>query len=128
MFEKLEIVRMAQAMASYAGTRQGLIAENVANADTPGYRARDLNAFADTYYEPGHGMRQTRAGHIATDRDFAAEISGGHVAGADSPNGNGVSLESEMLRAADTQRQHDMALSIYRNASNVLRSSLGRSR
>ncbi len=33
MFEKLELTRMAQALAAHAGTRMGVIAENVANSE-----------------------------------------------------------------------------------------------
>ena len=47
MFEKLEITRMAQALAAQSGSRMAVIAQNVANADTPGYKAKDVPAFAD---------------------------------------------------------------------------------
>ncbi|MFD1807778.1 hypothetical protein ACFSHQ_05285 [Gemmobacter lanyuensis] len=53
MFEKLQIVRMAQALAGHAGARQGEIARNIANADTPGYRARDMPDFAAAYADGG---------------------------------------------------------------------------
>ncbi|MDG1803103.1 MAG: flagellar biosynthesis protein FlgB, partial [Paracoccaceae bacterium] len=46
--------------------------------------------------------------------------------GASSPNGNSVSLEQEMLRSVDAQRQHNRALAIYKHTMTVLRSSLGR--
>ena len=49
MFEKLEITRMAQALSAHAGARLGLVAQNVANADTPGYKARDLPDFAEVW-------------------------------------------------------------------------------
>ena len=45
MFEKLELTRMAQALAAHAGARMAVIAQNVANADTPGYKAKDLPDF-----------------------------------------------------------------------------------
>ena len=46
--------------------------------------------------------------------------------GADSPNGNTVSLEQEMVKMADVRKDHEMALAIYRNASGILRASLGK--
>ncbi len=123
MFEKLEIVRMAQSMARYASERQQLVARNIANADTPGFEAKDLPDFA-TSYASSSTMRHTRAGHIsgAVDQMSATPIS---VGGGGSPNGNTVSLENEMVKAVDIKQQHDMALAIYRNTSNVLRSALG---
>jgi len=47
MFEPLEVTRLAHALAAHSATRQSVIAANVAHADTPGYRARDVEGFAD---------------------------------------------------------------------------------
>jgi flagellar basal-body rod protein FlgB len=43
-----------------------------------------------------------------------------------SPNGNTVSLETEMVRAVEVKQQHDMALAVYRTVSDIVRTSLGR--
>jgi len=129
MFEKLEIARMAQALAAHAGARQAAVAQNVAQADTPGYRAVDLPDFAAAYRDAGDASRwrATRPGHIP-------QAAGGldtqprAVRGAASPDGNTVSLEAEMVKAAAVRQDHDMALSIYRSVSDILRASLGRPR
>ena len=42
MFDRIETLRMASSLTAHAAERQKLIAQNVANADTPGFRARDL--------------------------------------------------------------------------------------
>lgn len=127
MIEKLELTRMAQAMASYAGARMGIIARNVANADTPGFKTQDLPDFATAYATQAEGMRSTRAGH------FGAPMSGlvprtVTAFGEMSPNGNSVSLEQEMVRMAEVRQQHDMALSIYRSTSGIVKIALGRGR
>ncbi|MCT8331706.1 FlgB family protein [Albidovulum sediminis] len=127
MFQQTEILGIASALARHATQRQSLIAENVANADTPGYRRRDLESFAETYDRGAQArMHATRHGHFQT---FAAEAGGFRVArtgGGMSPNGNDVSLEDEMVRAASIRQDHDMALSVYRASLGVLRASLGR--
>ena len=121
MFEKLDLTRMAQAMASHAGARLGVVAGNIAHADSPGYKMRDLPAFAETY-DSGQ-MRATRAGHLgAAERAPEPRI----VRGPGSPNGNTVSLEAEMVKAVAVRQDHEMALAIYRNTSDILRTSLGR--
>jgi len=129
MFEKLEITRMAQALASHAGARMGVVAGNIANADTPGYKTRDMPDFARTYLEmrQGEGQRATQPGHI---NGFARNQRQEPVIqlGPASANGNTVSLEGEMVRAADIRQQHDLALSVYRASSNILRLALGRGR
>lgn len=120
------VLSMASALAAHAGQRQELAARNVAHADTPGYRARDLAEFAESYDpQSGLSVRMTRAGH----RDG---MSGTGVAelridpAPSAPNGNAVSLEAEMRRAADIKHQHDMALSVYQSALGILRTALAR--
>lgn len=127
VFGKLEVTRMAQALSAHAGARQAIVAQNVAQADTPGYRAQDLTPFAETFAADAPGLRITRAGHLSQ-----ALSAGGRAVeaspGALSPNGNSVSLEAEMVRAVDVRLQHDMALSVYRSVSDIVRASLGRPR
>ena len=126
MFEKLQLTAMAQAMSSHAGARMGLIAQNVAHADTPGFKALDLPSFAEAYRaaDPG-ALRQTRAGHLAG-QDSETRALPRQAGGAEAPNGNSVSLEQEMVKAASVRQDHEMALAIYRNTSDILRASLGR--
>lgn len=128
MFEKLDVVRMAQAMATHAGARQEAIARNIANADTPGYKAQDLPDFAQTFAALAPmAMRATRPGHLMAEDKINVPVPQAS-GGAASPNGNTVSLESEMVKAVEVRQQHDMALAIYRSSTNILRISLGRGR
>lgn len=130
MLENLEVLRMAGAMAAHAGRRNAVVARNIAHADTPGYTARDLAPFAQSYADAGgnSAMRATRPGHLTpADRPAAARETATVTAESGAtPNGNTVSLEREMMRAAEVRHQHDLALSIYRSATTILRTSLGR--
>lgn len=126
MFESLNVTRMAQALASHAGARLGLIARNVAQADTPGYKAVDLEDFAATWgRNSGSDMRATRPGHF-TDATTALQPILQQNGNAMSPDGNTVSLSQEMVKSVEVRQQHDMALAVYRNASEIVRASLGR--
>ena len=128
MLPKLEVVEMTRALAAHAGARQEIIARNVANADTPGYQAADLPSFAQAYRSggPSLGLRHTRPGHLAGGTPSGTTITARATTGHGSPNGNSVSIEAEMVKAAETRQQHDMALAIYTSLSGVLRASLGR--
>lgn len=117
MFETLKITAMAQAMAAYAGNRMGLVARNVANADTPGYRALDILPFSEVYQASAKDTSGSPAVSPATPFLAAGEVD---------PNGNSVSIEREMVRAAGARQEQEMALSIYRSASAIIRASLGR--
>lgn len=127
MFEKLEITRMAQSLAAHSGARMAVIAQNVANADTPGYKAKDLPGFAEVFATDDSHMRATRAGHL-TAASMAAMPAAETANGREAPNGNSVSLEGEMVKSVEARQNHDMALAIYRATSDVIRASLGRNR
>ena len=129
MFGQLEIFQLAQIRAQHSSARQANIAANIANADTPGYRATDITPFNEAY-QPGrdgsvaNGLRTTRAAHV-----FPGEMSTARMEVVDrpsggSPSGNTVSLEMEMLQAIDADRAHNRAVTIYETSLNILRSSL----
>ncbi|MBM7066204.1 FlgB family protein [Actibacterium sp. 188UL27-1] len=127
MFDKLEIFQLAGGMARHAGARQNVIARNLANTDTPGFKSQDISSFARSVDGSSDtGLRASRVGHL-TDASAAGgwrvSDAGG---GSNAPNGNSVSLEGEMVKAAETQQQHTTAISIYRSAIDILSTSLGR--
>lgn len=125
MFENLTLFKTSHAMARHAGTRQVLVARNMANADTPGYRPSDLVPFAQQF-DASATLKASRSSHL----NAAPGLLGTEVRevsdATPSPNENAVSLEEEMLRAVDVKRQHDRALAIYKHTLTVLRASLGR--
>ena len=127
MFGKPEILSAAGALSRHASALQRAVAENVANADTPGYRARDVAGFSlDLASSPGV-MRATRAGHVGADQGTADyTVIARANPNSQSVNGNAVSIEGEMVRAMDARREHDVALSIYKTSLDILRASLGR--
>lgn len=127
MFENLDVIKMANAMSERAGARMGVIARNIANADTPNYRAMDLPSFAESYRELETAQRATRSGHFNfLDTQTEPKLRAAKTTAA--PNGNSVSLEQEMVKTADVRQDHEMALAIYRNATEIIRASLGRNR
>lgn len=128
MFEKIEMLRMARAMGQHTQARHIEVARNIANADTPGFRAHDLQPFAETYRqaEEGGTLRVSNARHLDAPQWSPGGARVIEVAGPVSPNGNSVSLEEEMVRAAEVKSSHDRSLNIYRSGLDLLRSSLGR--
>lgn len=129
MFETPNVMRLAQELARHSGARQSQIAKNIANSDTPGYRARDLESFSETYQQqrPTVDVRATREGHLLAGATRASWETV-DVGGETSPNGNTVSLEQEMVRGTDAKSAHDMALTVYSTSLDILRTALGRGR
>jgi flagellar basal-body rod protein FlgB len=130
MFENLDVFKMSAALAQYAGQRQAVVSQNVANADTPGFVARDLPDFNSVYAPGGNGaastqQRATRAGHLhGMMAGQAAPII--QTPGDASPNGNQVSVETEILKSVEAKRQHGRALAIYKSSLSILRSTLSK--
>ena len=128
MHQNLTIFRLAHTMASHAGARQAVIAQNIANADTPGYRPRDVISFRDLITDGrGAALKATRPAHLnGAGSPAQPQIRLASATGQASPNSNGVSVEEQMLNAVDVKRQHDRALAIYKSTLGILRSSIGR--
>lgn len=113
---------------SYLSDRQKVIAQNVANSDTPGYTPMDLKPFT----VPGQG-----AGRLALAPVAATLTSPMHLApptDADGPNmkpvdtpdsettldGNSVVLEEEMMKMTQSRMDFDAAISFYQQASQMI--------
>ncbi len=129
MFKNLDVFKMSHAMAVHAGQKQAVAAQNVANSDTPGYRALDIQPFAQSYNAQSTGtegaaQRATRSSHLNGSTNRTVEETFVDKEAIASPNGNSVSLETEMLKSLDAKRQHDRALAIYKSALTVLRASI----
>ena len=113
--------------------RQKVLAENVANADTPRYRARDLkqldfNAELKAAMPAQVRLVSTTPGHIATP---TSETNTAHPqmprGGFETkPSGNAVVLEEEMMKVAQTQMDHQTATSLYARGLTMLKTALGK--
>lgn len=127
MFDKIEILQLAQGLAAHSAARQSVVARNIANADTPGFKAQDIAPFAESYgQQKTASLRSTRAGHIGGPGRSAEPATTLTPSAESSPNGNSVSLEGEMVKASETRYQHDLALAVYKSTLGIIRMSLGR--
>lgn len=127
MYQNLELFQTAGAMARHAGSRQAVVAQNIANADTPGFRGMEMASFREVYAQNAvGGMTATRAGHLHGGTPALDRIEATESASEPAPNGNSVSIEDEILRSVDVAREHARALAIYRHGMTVLRTALGR--
>jgi flagellar basal-body rod protein FlgB len=125
----INTLSLASALAAHAAARQQVIAENVAQSDTPGYKARDIADFASIVDDPvgAFAARMTRPGHIAFGADARGFDAREQTAlGAETPNGNTVSLEDQMMRAAEVRQEHEMAIGVYSKSLEILRATVSR--
>ena len=110
--------------------RQDLLSQNVANADTPGYVARDLKPlnFEDAMRNTtsGSSLNTTNARHIALSSSTSSAFEDRAAPDTESsPNGNAVSLEMEMIKVSDTQAQFQAASNLYAKAMTMMKTAIG---
>ena len=120
----LAILRLADGLARHSAARHRLVAENVANADTPGFKARDLKPF-DQLVPAAFDPRATRPGHMNGQSTHRLEAIQDSAFGAESPNGNDVSITDQIARATQSMGNHDKAVTVYKKTLDILRMGLG---
>ena len=110
---------------SWLDARQRVIAQNVANSDTPGYVSRDLNQPADfaAALREGGGVRmiRTSAMHIAPQGQTARFETTSAPDSETTLDGNSVVVEEQMLKMAESRMAHDAAIGFYQKSLAMLR-------
>lgn len=110
------------ARLQFLGARSAVIAENIANADTPGYAARDLQQSDFSVRVNRHALLVSDPRHIAHGGGAAVTARPSPAPDADaSLNGNKVSLETQTMKLAETRMEYDLAASVYRKGLSMLR-------
>ncbi len=123
MIENLNILKMASAMARYAAERHQVLSQNIANADTNNYRAKDLEPFADAYAR-FDSARASNSGTSLSSNGTGSFARLVDVPGSETPNGNNVSLEEQLARTTQAQADHETATVLYKKTLDMLRLTL----
>jgi len=124
----IPILSMLRMRMQWNQERQRVLAENVANADTPNYVARDLAPldFEHALTTASLPLERTDANHIgsaggspfAENRDAHYEVT---------PRGNTVSQEDEMLKLAGNQMDYEAATSLYTHSLALIKIAIDKS-
>mgnify|MGYP000554283156 FL=1 len=117
---------LASQRMEWLSARQKVIAENVANADTPGFKARDVSSFQEMLSSTAvsSGVAVTTAGHISSSGPESAapgvRVETDGSAWAASIDGNSVVLEQQTIRANEVSESYRLASSLYRKGYELL--------
>lgn len=129
---KLPLFQALSQKMKWHQTRQTLLAENVANAETPNYRGRDLKEFTfsdhvNQLQAQGISTATTNTQHISVEgqpsHDFGARRLNSFEI---TPEGNRVVLEDEMMKVASNQMEYQTATTLYTRSIRLLRTALGK--
>jgi len=121
---------MLRERMSWLHQRQDTLSQNVANADTPRYVARDLKPleFDDALNasRQGTAMMTTNVRHISLTPSKSGTFEDHETPDQESsPNGNAVSLEMEMVKVSETQAQFQAAANLYAKAMTMMKTAIG---
>ncbi len=118
---------LADRRLAWLGAREGVLSQNVANANTPGWQARDLKPFA-SYLASGGGsgtkLTLTNPMHL---KGTLPDADAGQVQpGEQAPDGNAVSLDEQLMKIAQTDTDHELTSTVYTKYLGMFRMALGK--
>jgi len=124
----LPLFSMLRTRMQWHQERQRLLAENVSNSDTQGYRPRDLAPLQFDRTMPNLtsiGLDRTDAGHIASLHASASQAS--RLGGYDvRPTCIAVNLEDEMIKVAANQMDYQAATTLYTKSLGLIKIAIGK--
>ena len=109
----------------WLSVRQSAIAGNIANANTPGYKAVDIEPFEKTLEAARLTMKSTQAGHMIDDpvKTTALDVSNSK-SWETTHSGNSVSLEQELINAGEVNRAYRLNAGIAKAFHRMLLASV----
>jgi len=138
MLDGIGLFRGIMAKMNWLDQNQTVVAKNIANADTPGFRPmslkdEDFSKFMGTSLSESTGSMKplsvavTDSNHIgAMEGDTNAKI--GSVKQKKiyeaSPDGNGVVLEEQLFKSNENGMQYQIATDLYRRSAGMIRMAL----
>ncbi len=131
--QNLPLMRAMAAKMDYLEKRQGVIADNIANADTPGVQSKDLTKvdFGSVLKNVG-GIKNvvletTSDKHMRGPNDLAnAKDKKDRLTYEVAPDKNGVIIEEQMVKANETQMDYTLMTSLMTKTANLYKTALGR--
>jgi flagellar basal-body rod protein FlgB len=126
----IPILSMLRTRMEWHAERQRILAENVANADTPNYQAKELAPldFSRELSTATVSLSRTEPGHIASAGGvdgtvFATERKGRYEV---RPRGNTVTHEDEMMKVASNQMDFEAVTSLYTHSLALIKVAIGK--
>jgi flagellar basal-body rod protein FlgB len=110
----MSVFNLVSQHMDWLGQRYAVAAGNVANLDTPGYRSKEVSAFApelarQEQLDIRHALHLQVSGVTASTTGIVAQASSDETHGR-----NNVSVENEMRTIGETSRQMNLETSLLR--------------
>lgn len=119
------LFRLAEKRLNWVERRQQVLAQNIANANTPNFKARDVSPFEASLAEQGVTVARTNPAHL---EGFHSAASGREQpSNGKSPTGNTVAMEDQLGKVADTASTQELVTNLYHKYQGIFKMVLGRS-
>ncbi len=116
------IFSLAERRMTWLDRRASVLAENIANADTPGYRPRDLLPFSAALDRAV--VVPERTSPLDLPALAAAEGGARENDTGTAPDGNGVRVDAELTKLADTQTEQNLVSSLWKSYVGMFRTAI----
>jgi flagellar basal-body rod protein FlgB len=127
---KIPFFELINKRMAWLSQRQDVLAENVANVNTPGYKARDLKELSFAELLRGTDSRTrlavTQAGHIGATGQAGAYKVVDDKSATPTINGNAVDMEAELMKVSKTGIDYQFAINLYKKQIGMIKTALGR--
>ncbi len=121
----LPLFDLAQRRLAWTDRRQEVLAQNIANLNTPNWQAKDMKPFAEALAGvAAPTLARTDPGHLAGTVDPAQSLLTTQ-ASAREPDGNAVSLDDQLTKVADTATSQAIATTLYKKYMSMFSLALG---
>ena len=122
----LPLFDLAERRLAWTDHRQEVLAQNIANANTPNWQAKDVRPFAVALDSvSGVSLARTDAGHLAGTQDTGAQSLLTPAVAVHQPDGNAVTLDEQLTKVADTATQQEIATTLYKKYLGMFSLALG---
>lgn len=118
--EPVNLFALAAKQAQWLSVRQAAVAGNIANADTPGYKAVDVEPFEKVLDRQGGPVRATHPRHILAGIAGQVKMDETSPGPALLPSENTVGLEEELMKAGETRRSFELNTAIVKSFHRML--------
>ncbi|HIF24679.1 MAG TPA: flagellar basal body rod protein FlgB [Micavibrio sp.] len=133
--QNIGLLKAMTAKMGYLDQRQRVIAQNVANSDTPGYIPRDLTkvdfgrVMAESYNSKILRQETTDNLHMPSHREVADPKNRDQKTVYETaPAGNAVIMEEQMLKSTETTTDYNLMTTLYQKNISMMRTALGTGR
>ena len=107
--QPIQLFELASKQAEWLAIRQSVVAGNIANVNTPGFRAKDVTPFQSVLETTGIRMAATQTGHF-TETEMASRVveTRPNEGVGVQESGNTVGLAEELMKEGQVKREFEL--------------------